>query len=161
MGSGQLSGLVGWLALTFAAAAVGAVASSGAGSFYEQLILPGWAPPAWVFAPVWAVLYFLMGVAAWLVWEARGFAGARTALVFFLVQLAVNALWPWLFFVLRHGALAFAGIVLLWLLVFGTLVAFRRSQRWAAVLLLPYLAWVSYAGALTWFTWKFNPPVLG
>jgi translocator protein len=89
----QILGLAGWLLLSFVAAAIGGLASAPAGTFYQQLSRPDWAPPASVFGPVWSVLYLLMGVAAWLVWRERGFAGARTALSLFLIQLLANALW--------------------------------------------------------------------
>lgn len=154
-------GLIGWLALTFAAAAIGAFASTSAGAFYESLMRPSWAPPAVLFAPVWTVLYLLMAVAAWLVWRARGFAGAPLALSLFVLQLAANALWTWLFFVWRRGDWAFAEIVVLWLLIAATALAFARHSRPAAALLLPYLAWVTYAGALTRAVWTLNPGVLG
>ena len=102
-----------------------------------------------------------MGVAAWLVWRARGFAGARSALLLFVVQLAANALWTWLFFVLRHGGLAFAEILVLWALILVTIGLFWRVSRAAATLLLPYLAWVSFASVLTLATWRLNPELLG
>jgi len=153
-------GLVGWLLLTFAAAAIGAFASANAGRFYQQLARPDWAPPAWLFAPVWTMLYVLIGVAAWLVWRAHGFRQARAALILFVVQLAANALWTWLFFVWHQGRLAFAEILLLWALIVGTVVAFSRLHALAAALLLPYLAWVTFASALTYATWKLNPAVL-
>src|SRR5690606_743928 len=102
----QVLGLAAWLAASFAAAGLGAVASAGSGAFYERLSRPDWAPPAWLFGPVWSVLYLLMGVAAWLVWRRHGFAGARAALALFGLQLAANALWTWLFFHWRLGALA-------------------------------------------------------
>ena len=102
-----------------------------------------------------------MGIAAWLVWRARGFAGARNALLVFLVQLAANALWTWLFFVWHQGGLAFAEILLLWALIFVTIGAFWRVSKVAAALLLPYLAWVSFASALTLSTWRLNPGLLG
>jgi tryptophan-rich sensory protein len=95
----QVLGLLGWLGITFAAAALGAFASANASDFYQELTRPGWAPPAWLFAPAWTLLYFLMGIAAWLVWREHGFRKARTALSLFLIQLAVNALWSGLFFV--------------------------------------------------------------
>jgi tryptophan-rich sensory protein len=158
--SQQLLGLVGWLALTFAAAAIGAAASVGAGTFYQQLVRPEWAPPGWLFGPVWTVLYFLIGVAAWLVWRANGFRRAGVALVLFVVQLAANALWSWLFFVWKLGGPAFAEILLLWGLIVGTVVAFWRLHALAAALLLPYLAWVTFACALTFAVWKLNPGVL-
>ncbi|HEX6129485.1 MAG TPA: TspO/MBR family protein [Candidatus Limnocylindria bacterium] len=157
----QVLGLVGWLLLTFAAAAIGAIASVSAGTFYQQLVRPEWAPPAWLFAPVWTVLYSLIGVAAWLVWRTHGFRRARLALVLFVVQLAANALWTWLFFVWQQGGLAFAEIVLLWGLIAATVVAFSRLHALAALLLLPYLAWVTFACALTRSIWKLNPGLLG
>ncbi len=97
--SRQALGLLGWLLLTFAAAAIGAFASANAGAFYGKLNRPFWAPPGWLFGPVWTSLYALMGVSAFLVWRARSFSGARSALVLFIAQLAANALWGWLFFV--------------------------------------------------------------
>ena len=158
--SRQALGLAGWLLVAFAAAAVGGVASAGAGPFYAQLARPSWAPPAWLFGPVWSLLYLLQGVAAWLVWRAGGFRGARAALGLFLVQLAANALWTWLFFSWRQGALAFAEILVLWVLIVATLAAFRRVQPLAAALLLPYLLWVSFAAALTFAVWRLNPRLL-
>ena len=158
--SHQVVGLFAWLVLSFAAAATGAVASSEAGTFYEQLVRPGWAPPAWLFAPVWTVLYLLMGTAAWLVWRQHGFKQARTALALFVIQLAANALWTWVFFVWHQGALAFAEIVLLWCLIAVTIASFWRFSRVAAALLLPYLAWVTFATALTFATWRLNSDLL-
>ncbi len=157
----QFIGLIGWMGLTFAAAAIGAFASAQAGTFYLQLARPGWAPPAGLFGPVWSVLYVLMAVAAWLVWRVRGFRGARVALGFYVVQLFANALWTWLFFRWHMGSLAFAEILLLWMLIVVTIVAFWRIHAFAALLLLPYLAWVSFACALTFATWQHNPALLG
>jgi tryptophan-rich sensory protein len=156
----QVLGLEGWLLLTFAAAAVGGLASAGAGGFYDRLVRPDWAPPAWLFAPVWTALYLLMALAAWLVWRTHGFRRARVPLLLFIVQLAANALWTWLFFAWQQGALAFAEILLLWGLVVATVVAFWPMHLLAAALLLPYLAWVTFACALTFFVWRLNPGVL-
>ena len=102
-----------------------------------------------------------MGIAAWLVWRVGGFRAARTALTFFLVQLAVNALWSWLFFGWHQGALAFADIVLLWVLIVVTLIAFWRISALAGALLIPYLLWVSFATALNYSVWQLNPQILG
>ena len=157
----QLFGLLGWLAVTFAAAALGGFASATAGDFYQQLARPAWAPPSWLFAPAWTLLYILMGVSAWLVWRERGFRHARIALLLFLAQLAVNALWTWLFFVWRLGALALVEILLLWVLILCTVVAFWRVRPVAGALLLPYLAWVAFASALTYAVWQRNPALLG
>lgn len=159
--STQLAGLLGWLLVTAVAAAIGAAASMQASSFYADLVRPDWAPPAQVFSPVWTVLYLLMAVAAWLVWRISGWRSARTALTLYLVQLAFNALWSWLFFGWRMGAAAFAGIVLLWLLIAVTTVAFWRIRPLAGALLLPYLAWVSFAAFLNYSVWQLNPALLG
>jgi translocator protein len=156
----DLLGLGGWIALTFVAAAIGAIASRHAGLFYEQLARPSWAPPASLFAPVWSVLYLSMAVAAWLVWRTRGFNGARGALGLFVIQLAANALWTWLFFAWRLGAVAFVEIVILWALLLATVIGFWRIKPVAGILLLPYFAWVSFATALTYSTWQRNPQLL-
>jgi len=156
----QILGLLGWLAISFAAAALGGFASANAGTFYRDLVRPEWAPPSWLFAPAWSLLYLLMGVAAWLVWRERGFRKAQTALCLFLLQLAANALWTWLFFVWHLGAFAFGEILILWVLILCTLVAFWRVRRLAGALLLPYLAWVTFASALTYSVWKRNPGIL-
>ena len=157
-----IGALVGWLALVAAAGALGAIASRDAASFYAALAKPAWAPPGWVFGPVWSTLYVLMGVAAWLVWRARpaapaGRASRRRGLVLFVAQLALNALWTWLFFAWRQGAAALAEIALLWLAVALTTWHFGRVSRPAAWCLAPYLGWVSFAVALTWAVWRGNP----
>lgn len=157
----QTLGLLGWLLLVFTAAAIGGLASAQAGAFYTGLIRPDWAPPGWLFGPVWSVLYALMGVSAWLVWRARGFTGARTALLLFIAQLGVNALWTWLFFVWHQGSLAFAEILLLWVMIVATIILFWRISKVAGALLLPYLAWVTFAAALTYAIWQRNPGLLG
>lgn len=154
-------GLAAWLLAVFATSAVGGFAASNSADFYAQLVRPEWAPPAWLFGPVWTLLYLMMGVAAWLVWRVRGFAGARLALGLFIAQLGLNALWTWLFFDWRLGAVAFAEIVLLWLVLAATIALFWRVSKLAAALLIPYLAWVSFAAALTFSTWQLNPTVLG
>jgi len=158
--SHQVIGLLGWLLLSFAAAAIGAIASAGAGAFYEQLLRPGWAPPASLFAPVWTVLYILMGVSAWLIWREFGFKEGKSALALFSIQLCANALWSWVFFVWHQGALAFAEVILLWCLIVATVRSFRRLNTAAAALLLPYLGWVTFACALTFAEWRLNPNLL-
>ena len=156
----QAFGLIGWLGATFAAAGLGAVASVNAGAFYGGLAQPSWAPPAWLFGPVWSVLYLVMGLAAWLVWRRHGFGGASTALRLFIVQLLANSLWTWLFFKWHLGAVAFAEITVLLLLIAATVFHFWRLHRLAALMLVPYLAWVSFATALTLSMWQLNPTVL-
>jgi len=156
----QSVGFVGWLLGTSAAGALGAIASARDASFYAELTRPAWAPPAWLFGPVWSVLYLLMAIAAWLVWRRSGFDRGRSALTLFIVQLAANALWTWLFFAWRQGALALAELIVLWLLIAAAIAAFWRLDRLAAVLLVPYLAWVTFAGALNLSLWQLNPDLL-
>jgi translocator protein len=156
----QLLGFIAWMTLTFAVAAVGAFASIEARAFYAQLARPAWAPPGYVFGPVWSVLYALMGVSAWLVWRERGAKHWALALTLFVVQLGVNALWSWLFFAWHKGAWAFADVLLLLTLIAATIVAFGTVRRLAAWLLLPYLLWVGFASALTWAMWQGNPSAL-
>ena len=157
-GRSNLLGLVGWLAAAFAAGAVGAAASVDASSFYAQLAKPPWAPPAWVFGPVWSALYALMGIAAWLVWRSPG--THRAALGLFGAQLAANSLWSWLFFGWHRGALAAVEVLVLLALIVATMVGFWRVRRAAAWLLAPYLLWVCFASALTWAVWRRNPGLL-
>lgn len=154
----QAIGLLGWLALAFAAGAVGAVASLDAASFYGQLNRPSWAPPASIFGPVWSALYAMMGIAAWLVWRSPG--PRRAALALFCVQLAANALWSWLFFAWRSGPAAAVEVLVLLALIAATIVAFWHRSRLAATLLLPYAVWVSFASLLTWVLWRGNPGLL-
>ena len=150
-----------WLAVSFIAAGIGSAASIQASPFYTQLIRPDWAPPPNLFGPVWTILYALMGIAAWLVWRVGGFRAARTALTLFLAQLAINALWSWLFFGWHLGGLAFVDIILLWVLIVATLIAFWRVRPLAGALLIPYLLWVSFASALNYSVWQLNPQILG
>jgi tryptophan-rich sensory protein len=158
----QLMGLAGWLALCFVTAGVGAVASANAKSFYSELVQPAWAPPGWLFGPVWTVLFVLMAIAAWLVWRAPAApATRRWALGLFVVQLVANALWSWLFFAWQQGAWAFTEVIVLWVLIALTCAAFWRIRPLAGALLLPYLAWVGFAACLNWVLWQANPVILG
>ncbi|MEM6511985.1 MAG: TspO/MBR family protein [Pseudomonadota bacterium] len=157
----EIAGLLGWIVVSFAASAIGARASISASTFYAQLTQPAWAPPAWVFGPVWAVLFALMAIAAWLVWREGGFAAQRNALVMFLAQLALNVLWSWLFFAWQLGGIAFAEVLLLWAAILLTIVLFWRVKPLAGALLVPYLLWVSFASVLNLTLWLSNPALLG
>ncbi|MGB0578736.1 MAG: TspO/MBR family protein [Limisphaerales bacterium] len=152
---GRFVALIGWLVICFAASAIGAFFMPG--EWYAQLNKPEWNPPGWLFGPVWTLLYAMMAVAAWLVWKQGGFAGQRRPLELFLGQLSLNAAWSPLFFGLREPGIAFAEIVILWLAIVGTITAFYRVNRTAAGLLLPYLAWVTFAAVLNFTLWRLNP----
>ena len=145
---------------TLAAAAIGAYTSIDAKDFYASLTQPAWAPPAAVFGPVWTLLYTMMGSAAWLTVRRVGATAARPALLLYFAQLALNALWTWLFFRWHLGAFALAEVLLLLAAVGATALAFGRARPLAGWLLLPYLAWVAFAAALTFAMWRLNPSVL-
>ena len=157
----QAAGLIGWLGASYLTSAVGAVASINAATFYAEVVRPDWAPPGWLFGPVWITLYTLMGIAAWLVWREAGFRAARTALTLFLVQLVLNAAWSWFFFSWRLGLAAFVDIIILWIMIAAMLVAFWRKSRAAGALIVPYLLWVSFAAVLNFTVWQLNPQLLG
>jgi len=146
--------LVIFLEVAFAAAAIGAAFPPG--DWYAGLVKPSWNPPSWLFAPVWTALYVMMAVAAWLVWRQGSAPAVRGALAAWAVQLALNAAWSWLFFGLHRPGFAFAELVVLWLAILVTVVLARRVAPLAGALLLPYLAWVSFAGVLNVTLWRLN-----
>ena len=147
-------GLIGWLSLTFAAAWLGARHMPG--EWYASLAKPSWNPPNAIFGPVWTMLYVLMAVAAWFVWRQAGFSGAGLALGLFIVQLVLNALWSYLFFGLHRPDLAFFDIVILWTMIVVVALLFWRACPVSGALLLPYLAWVSFASCLNFVLWRMN-----
>ncbi|GAB3112498.1 tryptophan-rich sensory protein [Streptomyces calidiresistens] len=147
--------LVVFVGLCYLVAAVGSLASAEADEVYGALDRPAWAPPSWLFGPVWTVLYGLIGVSAWLVWRRAG-GSARAALVWWGVQLALNLAWTPLFFGAEEYGLALVDIVLLFGAIVVTMVLFARIHRMAAGLLVPYLLWVGYAGALNAAIWWAN-----
>ncbi|MEM8685633.1 MAG: TspO/MBR family protein [Pseudomonadota bacterium] len=157
----DIAGLLGWFVVSFAASALGARASISASTFYAELTQPAWSPPAWVFGPVWTVLFAMMAISAWLVWRCGGFAAHRIALLLFFLQLGLNVLWSWLFFAWRMGGPAFAEVLLLWAAILATIVAFFRVKPLAGLLLVPYLLWVSFASALNFALWQSNTALLG
>jgi tryptophan-rich sensory protein len=157
----NLIGLLFWFLGTFAVSALGAKASIQASEFYTALVQPAWAPPPWVFGPVWSALYTLMAIAAWLVWRSGGFRKNALALGLFICQLLLNALWSWLFFAWQLGGPAFFEVLILWASILATLWAFFKVRKLAGVLLLPYLLWVTFAAALNFSLWRMNPVILG
>ncbi|MCW8133292.1 MAG: tryptophan-rich sensory protein [Planctomycetota bacterium] len=154
-----------WLAL----AAFGALCAAAAftsryftlpalesGWYATQVEKPWWTPPGWVFGPVWGVLYVLMAVSGWVVWKDKGLAGAPLAFFVYFLQLAVNAAWSFFFFHLRNPGAAFFELLLLWLMVAVTAGLFEHVRKRSGWLLLPYLAWVSFAVALNFQIWRLN-----
>ena len=153
----RILALVGFLAACFIVAGIGGMfTSAGMPEWYASLQKPSFNPPSWVFGPVWTALYAMMAVAAWLVWREAGFDGATAALTLFFVQLALNLAWSGIFFGLRQPGWALVDIALLWLAIAATAMLFFRHSAWAGALMLPYLAWVSYAAALNFAIWRLN-----
>lgn len=146
--------LLAWLALCFAAS-LSAVFVSVDG-WYADLRKPAWNPPAWVFGPVWSLLYVMMAVAAWRVWRRGGWPVQWRALGLFIVQWVLNALWTPLFFGLHRPGWALAEICALLLALGVTLVLFWRVEKAAGLLLAPYLAWVAFATFLNFTLWRLN-----
>lgn len=148
-------GLAGFLVLVFGVMVLGGgAAGRGVVEWYPQLAKPGFTPPGWVFGPVWTLLYPMLAIAGWRVWRERR---SPVASLLFLLQLALNAAWPWLFFVLQRVDLAFFDCALLLAAALATVGAFWRVHRGAALLLVPYVAWLAFATVLTWSLWRLNP----
>ncbi|KOV81735.1 TspO/MBR family protein [Nocardia sp. NRRL S-836] len=135
-----------FVAASVVTALVGSLFSVSAGADYQALQRPSWAPPGWLFGPVWTVLYGLIAVSGWLAWRA---GAGRGELTLFGAQLVLNALWTPLFFGLGWYSAAFVEILVLWLAIAALVIAFWSRSKAAALLLVPYLAWVSFAAALT------------
>lgn len=125
-------------------------------SWYVTLRKPLWTPPNWLFGPVWTALYLGMAIAAWLVWRRAGVSGGKLALTLFALQLVLNVCWSAIFFSAHMPGLAFADIVLLWLLILATVVSFWPISRVAGWLMVPYLLWVAFAAVLNYTIWRMN-----
>jgi tryptophan-rich sensory protein len=149
------------LLLTLGTGALGGWASASAPAFYAQLDQPDWFPPAQVFGPVWTTLYVLMAVAAWLAWRGRSpDRPVGRALALFATQLVLNALWSFLFFAWHLGTAALVDLVLMWVVLVATATAFWRIRPLAGALMLPTIAWVSFAGVLNTVSLLRNPTLL-
>ncbi|GIH11092.1 tryptophan-rich sensory protein [Rhizocola hellebori] len=146
-------GLAAFFVAVIATAAIGVVAVTGTAEQYNTLQQPDWAPPSWLFGPVWTVLYAMIAISGWLVWRRVGF-GKQIAV--YAAQLALNAIWTPLFFGGDLFGLAFADIVALWILIGVTILLFSRVSRVAAWMLVPYWAWVTFASALNFTIWQLN-----
>ena len=151
----QIITLIAWLVICFAAAATGVFVTMG--QWFADLNKPSWNPPSWLFGPVWTLLYIAMAVAAWLVWRTGGWKLRTPALALFRFQWLLNALWTPLFFGLHRIDLALIDITLMWLAIAATIAAFYRISKSSAYLLIPYLAWVTFATALNFAIWRINP----
>jgi translocator protein len=119
-------------------------------TWYATLEMPSFSPPNWLFGPVWILLYILMGISVYLIWQKK----CRTLL--FWVHLFFNALWSIIFFGLQNPGLAFVNIIIIWLLIVVLMVQFWKVRKLSTYLLIPYLLWVSFASVLNYFIWYLN-----
>lgn len=150
-------GLIIFIAICLAAGGLGAIATTPEiEGWYTTIAKPSWNPPGWIFGPVWTTLYVLMAIAAWLVWKPAGFKAAAMPLTLFAIQLLLNIAWSWIFFRLHEPGWAFAEVVVLWLAIVATTVEFFRCSTIAGWLLVPYVAWVSFASVLNFTIWQMN-----
>ncbi|KAB2866218.1 MAG: tryptophan-rich sensory protein [Anaerolineae bacterium] len=152
------SGFVFWVGLCFFAAFIGGLATdTGTDSWYDHLDKPSWNPPNWVFGPVWTFLYAAMGIAAWLVWyKAGSFDKAQLPLSLFIIQLVLNTFWSLIFFGAESPGWAFVEITFLWTAIVATAISFWQYSRTSSALMIPYIAWVTFAAALNFAVWQLN-----
>ncbi len=153
-----IGGLISWLAICYFIAWTGAQVSPGIASpeWYNELNKPEWNPPAWLFGPVWTLLYTFMGIAAWKIWKKYGFRDARPELILFLIQLGLNGLWSQLFFGMQNPGAAFFEIFFLLAAIIITTVLFFRKSILSGWLMIPYILWVSFATVLNGAIWLMN-----
>lgn len=148
-------GLAAFIGLCFLTALSGAFFMPG--EWYKALAKPSWNPPDWAFPPAWTVLFIMIAVSGWLVWREAGLAGAALPLTVYVVQLMFNAGWSAVFFGLKRPDLAFLEVIGLWLSILATIIVFLPISRTAGLLLLLYLAWVTFAATLNFTIWRLNP----
>jgi tryptophan-rich sensory protein len=150
--------LIACIALCQGAGIIGSIfTSSSLATWYQTLNKPWFNPPGFVFLPVWIALYALMGLSLFLIWqEKKSGPNYRAAIITFAAQLLVNVLWSYAFFGLHSPLAGFLVIVLLWLLILQTIITFWAIRRDAALLLVPYFLWVSFAGFLNYTIWRLN-----
>jgi len=150
-----------WLAIALlvpqVAGFLGSLATRDAvAGWYTLIAKPSFTPPSWVFGPVWTLLFLLMGIAFFLVWKHGRGERRELAITFFIIQLGLNVMWSMVFFGLRQPGWAFVEILLLWSVIAVTICAFWRVHKSAALLLVPYIAWVSFAALLNAAIWRLN-----
>jgi len=155
----QWLALAGYLAACFLVSAVAGYATvQSIPTWYANISKPGFTPPNQVFAPVWTILYALMGIAAWLIWRMPDSPHRTRAIALFWLQLLLNFAWSWIFFYLHLILGAALEIVILWFAILFTTIAYRRVYPLAGWMMIPYLCWVSFASVLNWGIWHANLP---
>jgi benzodiazapine receptor len=145
----QIAVLFGFLALNLVISALGGtLTAQSIATWYPTLAKPSFNPPDWLFAPVWSLLYLMMAVAAWQVWRVAGWRKGGQSIALYIFQLIVNLAWSALFFGLQRPDLALIDCLLLLVLIVFTALSFWRHDNWAALLMIPYAAWVAFAALL-------------
>ena len=144
--------------MSLAAGAIGSMATvTGINSWYSELIKPSFNPPNWIFGPVWTILYILMGIALYLIWQdGLKKAFVKNSFMLFIVNLVLNSFWSIAFFGMQNPALAFLVIILLWLVILTLILRFYKINKLASYLLIPYILWVSFASVLNFSIWQLN-----
>ena len=145
---------LGWVALTFCAPLLSI--GSMPDEWYAALRKPSFNPPSWIFGPAWTILYFLMATAAWLVWKTPPKPARTGALIAYLAQLVLNAAWTPIFFRFHEIGWALLVVIALWNAIAMTIGQFRKCRPLAAALLVPYIAWVTFATILNFSLWRLN-----
>jgi tryptophan-rich sensory protein len=155
----NFSKLVVSIVLCLATGIIGAVfTASSVENWYILLQKPAFSPPSWVFSPVWTILYILMGISLYIVWDkGLQYPRVKNGMIIFGIQLFLNLLWSLLFFGLRSPYYALIEIILLWFAILLTILQFRKISRTASYLLIPYILWVSFATVLNYYIWVLNP----
>ncbi|WP_417850665.1 TspO/MBR family protein [Thalassoglobus sp.] len=149
--------LIACIAISLGAGGLGAMATiPEIDGWYRTIEKPSWNPPDAVFGPVWTTLYIMMAISAWLVWRTGEVKASKLPLSLFSVQLLLNIGWSWIFFHFHKLGWAFAEIIVLWLAIVATTFAFFRVSKLAGALMVPYLAWVSFASVLNFAIWRLN-----
>lgn len=154
----KVLGVLGSILLVNIIGSIGAVFTSPAiPNWYSTLNRPSFTPPSWVFAPAWTLLFTLMGISLFLIWEKSIEAKeSKIALLVFGIQLFFNVIWSILFFGLRAPGYAFAEILVLWIIILLNIVLFYKISKKAGLLLVPYICWVSFAAILNYSIWVLN-----
>ena len=153
----EAAGLGAFLVICLGIGALGGIATAqSVGTWYQTLAKPPFNPPDWIFAPVWTTLYVLIAVAGWRVWRRRGLSGARAEFGAYALQLALNLAWSFLFFGQRMIGAALVDIAALLAVIMANVLLFRRIDRPAGWLLVPYAGWVAFACLLNFELWRLN-----
>ena len=153
----SIAGLLVFLVICLGVGGLGGIATAPEiKGWYATLTKPSWNPPNWIFGPMWTTLFVMMAVSAWLVWKRPGIKLNSLPMILFAIQLVLNSAWSWIFFNLHMIGAAFAELCVLWVAIAVTMYIFFKHSKLAGGLMIPYLAWVTFAGCLNFAIWRLN-----